>query len=55
MAQRCAISTVDVQVKTDLIAAMFDGLLMKSIHNPSMDKEALTVLMRKVMLFVLTL
>ena len=55
MAQRCAVSSVDVQVKTDLIAAMFDGLLMKSIHNPTMDKAALTVLMRKIMLFVLTL
>jgi Transcriptional regulator len=55
MAQRCAVSSVDVQVKTDLIAAMFDGLLMKSVHNPTLDKEALTVLMRRVMLFVLTL
>nr|WP_321271992.1 TetR/AcrR family transcriptional regulator [uncultured Tolumonas sp.] len=55
MAQRCAISSVDVQVKTDLIAAMFDGLLMKSVHNPTLDKDALTVLMRQVMLFVLTL
>nr|WP_321241550.1 TetR/AcrR family transcriptional regulator [uncultured Tolumonas sp.] len=55
MAQRGAVSSVDVQVKTDLISAMFDGLLMKSIHNPTLDKDALTVLMRKVMLFVLTL
>lgn len=55
MAQRGAVSSVDVQVKTDLIASMFDGLLMKCIHNPTMDKAALTMLMRKVMLFVLTL
>lgn len=54
MSQRGAVSSVDVKVKTDLIIAMFDGLLMQSIHNPTMDKEALTALMRKVMLFVLT-
>lgn len=55
MAQRGAVSSVDVKVKTDLIVAMFDGLLMQSIHNSTMDKEALTALMRKVMLFLLTL
>lgn len=55
MAQRHAVSSVDVQVKTDLIAAMFDGLLMKCVHNPALDKAALAALMRQVMLFVLTL
>lgn len=55
MAQRSAVSAVDIQVKTDLIAAMFDGLLLKSVHNPELNKDQLIVLMRKVMLFVLTL
>ncbi len=55
MAQRGATSEFDVSVKADLIAAMFDGLLLKSIHNPDLDKAALTRLMRQVMQFVLTL
>ena len=55
MAQRGATSEFDVSVKVDLIAAMFDGLLLKSIHNPDLDKAALTRLMRQVMQFVLML
>ncbi|MFB0975558.1 MAG: TetR family transcriptional regulator, partial [Tolumonas sp.] len=40
MAQRGATSEFDVSVKVDLIAAMFDGLLLKSIHTPDLDKAA---------------
>jgi TetR/AcrR family transcriptional regulator, repressor for uid operon len=55
MRQRKTESNVNVQVKTELIAAMFDGLLLRSVHNPKLNKDDLIVLMRKVMLFVLTL
>jgi TetR/AcrR family transcriptional regulator, repressor for uid operon len=55
MLQRKTESNVNVQVKTELIAAMFDGLLLRSVHNPKLNKDDLIVLMRKVMLFVLTL
>jgi AcrR family transcriptional regulator len=53
--QRNASSNVNVQVKSELIAAMFDGLLLRSVHNSALNKEELIALMRKVMLFVLTL
>ncbi len=55
MTQRNANSAFDVQVKAELIASMFDGLLIRSIHNPALDKAALTQLMRQVVQFVLTL
>jgi Transcriptional regulator len=55
MTQRNANSAFDVQVKAELIASMFDGLLIRSIHNPALDKAALTRLMRQVVQFVLTL
>jgi TetR/AcrR family transcriptional regulator, repressor for uid operon len=55
MLQRKTESNVNVQVKTELIAAMFGGLLLRSVHNPKLNKDDLIVLMRKVMLFVLTL
>lgn len=55
MTQRNATSAFDVQVKAELIASMFDGLLIRSIHNPALDKAALTQLMRQVVQFVLTL
>lgn len=55
MTQRKASSSYDVQVKSDLIGAIFDGLLNQSINNPELDKAALTQLMRQVVQFVLTL
>jgi len=55
MQQRKVTSIVSLEAKGELIATMFDGLLLRSVHNSALNKEELIVLMRKVMLFVLTL
>ncbi len=55
MAQRGATTTEDVAMKTEVIGSMFDGLLLKAIYNPNVDKQKLGQLMGKVIRYILTL
>lgn len=55
MAQRNVTTTEDIATKTEVIGSIFDGLLLKAVHNPNIDKQKLGLLISKVVRFILTL
>lgn len=55
MAQRKVETHENIEMKTEIIHSLFDGLLLKAIFNPNIDKRELGQLMSKVLRFILTL